>query len=410
MLLLIGIAGHYLDAGSLEFGGLSVGRASDVLILVAFLVNAAAWPLSAWLPDAYPEASWSGTVFLSAFTTKVAAYALMRGFPGTEVLIVVGLVMVVYGLVYALREDDLRRVLAYGIVNQVGFLVAAVGIGSELAINGAAAHAVNHILYKALLLMAAGSVLFATGRRRLSELGGLHRSMPQTAILAVVGLLAMAAFPLTSGFVTKSMIPSAAAEAHLFVPWLVLHAASGGALLIALRFVWFTFFGKDSGLRPSDPPIDMRLAMAVLAIDCIVIGVAPALLYELLPFRVTYEPYTGWHVVGQLQLLLFAGLAFFVLLDWLGKQRGTTLDTDWAWRVAMPSVAGAIAEAWRALGGAAAAGWESTMTAVTALLRRTHGPEGILARSWPIRATGMWMLVMMLVMLVVGFIHWTPRA
>ena len=103
------------------------------LILAGFLINAAAVPLSAWLPDAYPESSWSGMVFLSAFTTKAAVYALLRGFPGTEPLIYVGLCMIFYGIVYAILENDMRRILAYSIVNQVGFMVAGVGIGTEMA-------------------------------------------------------------------------------------------------------------------------------------------------------------------------------------------------------------------------------------------------------------------------------------
>ena len=218
------------------------------LILAGFLVNAGAPPLSAWLPDAYPEASWSGTVFLSAFTTKTAVYVLIRGFPGTELLIWVGLFMVFYGIVYALLENDMRRILAYSIVNQVGFMVAGIGIGTEMALNGAAAHAFTHIIYKALLLMSAGSVLLMTGRRKCSELGGLFHTMPLTTVCGIIGALAISSFPLTSGFVSKSMISQAAADGHLLTVWLLLTAASAGVFLHAgIKFPWFVFFQKDSG-------------------------------------------------------------------------------------------------------------------------------------------------------------------
>ena len=178
MILFAGITGHVAQTGSVAFARMALDSPAHWLILIGFLVNAGAPPLSAWLPDAYPEASWSGTVFLSAFTTKTAVYVLMRGFPGTELLIWVGLFMVFYGIVYALLENDMRRILAYSIVNQVGFMVAGIGIGTEMALNGAAAHAFTHIIYKALLLMSAGSVLLHDGP---AQVLGTGRPVPQHA-------------------------------------------------------------------------------------------------------------------------------------------------------------------------------------------------------------------------------------
>ncbi|MDA0224687.1 MAG: Na(+)/H(+) antiporter subunit D, partial [Proteobacteria bacterium] len=255
VLLLAGIAGHVAATGSTAFVRFDLSSTAQWLILAGFLINAGAPPLSAWLPDAYPEASWSGTVFLSAFTTKTAVYVLLRGFPGTEVLIWVGLFMVFYGIVYALLENDMRRILAYSIINQVGFMIVGIGIGTEMALNGAAAHAFTHILYKALLLMSAGSVLYATNRRKCTDLGGLFRTMPLTAICGTIGALAISSFPLTSGFISKSMIAQAASDQHLLWIWLGLAAASAGVFLHAgIKFPWFVFFQKDSGLRPPEPP------------------------------------------------------------------------------------------------------------------------------------------------------------
>jgi len=339
VLLMAGIAGHVVDTGSVAFTRIGLDSPAHALILAGFLINAAAPPLSAWLPDAYPEASWSGTVFLSAFTTKTAVYVLLRGYPGTELLVYVGLFMVFYGIVFALIENDMRRIFAYSIVSQVGFMVAGIGIGTEMALNGAAAHAFAHILYKALLLMAAGSVLYVTGLRKCTDLGGLFRSMPFTATCAVIGAASISAFPLTSGFASKSMLSQAAAESQLLGVWLLFAAASAGTFLYAgIKFPWMVFFGRDAGLRPPEPPLNMRLAMLLFALLCIGVGVFYTPLYALLPYATNYVPYDAPHVLGQLQLLLFSALAFFLLLPLLRGTPAITLDTDWLYRRAGPAL------------------------------------------------------------------------
>ena len=337
--LMAGLTGYVAETNSVVFETFTLESPFSWMILAGFLVNAGAPPFSSWLPDAYPEASFSGSVFLSAFTTKTAVYTLLRGFPGNEILIAFGLFMIFYGIIYALLENDMRRILSYSIVNQVGFMVVGAGIGTEMAINGASAHAFAHILYKALLLMSAGSVLLMTGKRKCSELGGLFQTMPLTMICGTIGAFAISAFPLTSGFVTKSMISQAAADQHLFVIWLSLAAASAGVFLHAgIKFPWFVFFQKDSGLRPPEPPINMRLAMIILSLLCVGIGVFPNYLYSILPYTVDYVPYTTSHVVFQLQLLLFAGFAFFVMLPWLKRTLTISLDIDWLYRWFFPNI------------------------------------------------------------------------
>jgi multicomponent Na+:H+ antiporter subunit D len=241
--------------------------------------------------------------------------------------------MVVYGIIYALLENDARRILAYSIVNQVGFMVCAVGIGTEMALNGAAAHAFAHIIYKALLFMSAGVVLYRTGKSRCTDLGGLFRTMPITTIMGIIGALSISSFPLTSGFTTKSMISQAAVDENLFVVYMLLTAASAGVFLHAgIKFPWFVFFQKDSGLRPKDAPWNMGLAMGGCAFICILLGVAPGLIYQFLPYPVDYHPYSTYKVLFYLQLLLFSGLAFFVLLPLMKRTETVSLDTDWLWR------------------------------------------------------------------------------
>jgi multicomponent Na+:H+ antiporter subunit D len=402
VLLMAGIAGHIGQSGDVAFTRMSLDSAAHWLILGGFLINAGAPPLSAWLPDAYPEASWSGTVFLSAFTTKTAVYVLMRGFPGTELLVWIGVFMIFYGIVYALLENDMRRILAYSIVNQVGFMVVGVGLGTEMALNGAAAHAFTHIIYKALLLMSAGSVLLMTGRRKCSELGGLFHSMPLTTLCGTIGALAISSFPLTSGFISKSMVTQAATDQSLLWVWLLLTAASAGVFLHAgIKFPWFVFFQKDSGLRPPEPPASMRWAMALFAFLCVALGVWPEPLYRILPYAIDYVPYTGAHVLTQLQLLLFSGLAFFLLLPLLKRTLTITLDVDWVYRRALPVLLLQAFDAARdAVNRSAARGLSMALQG----LRRYSGPQGGLAQTWPIGSMALWVLVLLVAYLVLYYV------
>lgn len=331
--LMIGLSGEVHATGTTVFTTMALDSPARWMILIGFLINAGAPPLSAWLPDAYPRASYSGTVTLSAFTTKVAVFVLLRAFPGADVLIWVGVFMVFYGIIQALLANDIRRILAFSIINQVGVMLVGVGIGTALSLDGAASHALASILYTALMLMAAGWVLKATGRSRLTELGGLFRSMPITAACGVIGAMSISGLPLTVGFVTKAMIGTAAAREHLALVWYLLIAAAAGVVLYAgLRFSWFVFFQRDSGLRPPDPPWHIRLAMVLLAALCLGLGMVPDLLYAFLPYGSTYTPYDGAHVVSQMQIVLFAALAFVLLIRTLRPTATTTLDTDWLYR------------------------------------------------------------------------------
>ncbi|MBF0621020.1 MAG: Na(+)/H(+) antiporter subunit D [Magnetococcales bacterium] len=401
VILMAGIIGHVVEHGDIAFQSMSPDSWSHILILVGFLINAGAPPFSSWLSDAYPEASYTGTVFLSAFTTKTAVYVLIRGFPGTEILIYLGLFMVFYGIVYALLENDMRRILVYSIINQVGFMVVGIGIGTEMALNGAAAHAFAHIIYKGLLLMSAGAVLYRTNERKCSNLGGLFQSMPLTTICGTIGALAISSFPFTSGFVSKSMIATAAAEQHLAFVWYLLAAASAGVFLHAgIKFPWFVFFQKDSGMRPKDPPWNMSAAMVLFAALCIGIGCYPDPLYALLPYATNYVPYTVPHVVNMLQLLLFAGLAFFLLLPWMKRTLTITLDLDWLYRRLFPRV-------W-VVGSAAFIVYQQRVSAFTELmvyrtimsLKRIHGGKGLLSRNVSTNSASIGALVLLCVWLV----------
>ena len=346
LFLLAGMVLHCRAQGSWAFNAMDVHHPTPAmyLIMVGFILNAAVPPLHAWLPDAYGEATFNGSVFMCAFTTKTAVYALCRGFAGMEILVPLGVIMALYGVVYAVLENDCRRLLAYHIISQVGYMVAGVGLGTEMAINGACAHAFAHILYKGLLFMGCGAVLHMTGESKFTELGGLWKKMPWTFVFTLIGGLSISAFPLFSGFVSKSMIVSAGFEEHkLWAGFLLLVASSGTFLHTGLKVPYFIWFGKNKPKpevwnRAAEPPANMNVAMAVTSFLCIFIGCYPLWLYKMLPYpeeAMKYLPqvYSGYHVSETLQILLFTGLGFFLLLKKLTPEAKISLDLDWPYRM-----------------------------------------------------------------------------
>lgn len=344
LMLLAGIVLRYkATGGDMSFGPIGVDSPQlyTWLILAGFLLNAAVPPLHAWLPDAYGEATVAGAVFMCAFTTKTAVYALARGFAGMEILVPLGVIMALYGVVYAVLENDARRLLAYHIISQVGYMVAGVGIGTQLAINGACAHAFAHILYKGLLFMGCGAVLQMTGTSKFTELGGLYKKMPKTFLYTLIGGLSISAFPLFSGFVSKAMIVAAGYEVHNYWAAFLLTLASAGTFLhTGLKVPYFIWFGKNNcskktWQRAGDPPKNMQLAMFMAAALCIFVGCYTPYLYDMLPFpqaAAAYHPYTAYHVAETLQILLFTALGFFLLLKKLSPEPTISLDLDWFYR------------------------------------------------------------------------------
>lgn len=346
-LLLGGIIWHQINYGHVEMHGrLDPGFAGAWLILLGVALNAAIPPLHSWLPDAYPRATATGAIFLSALTTKSAVYVLMRLFPGWEILVWAGVIMALYGVVYAVLANDIRQILAYHIVSQVGYMVAGVGIGTTLALNGTAAHAYSHILYKALLFMGAGVVLHTTGRSKLTELGGLGRHMPVTLWLFMIGAFSISGFPLFNGFISKSIIVSAAGYDHREVVMLLLLLASVGTFLhTGLKIPVFTFWGPDRGLKPKPAPRNMLIAMGVVAFLCTFYGVYPSALYKLLPYPMEYRPYTIAHLIEAVQLLTFTFIGFWILRDKLAGEPYLPLDTDWFYRRALRRPAAGLVSA-----------------------------------------------------------------
>ena len=394
---------------TLKLGALDTVPLEVWLIFLAFGVKAAFPLLHTWLPDAYPAATVTGTVWLSAFTTKLAIYALARGFPGSDVLIFIGAAMAVIPIIFAVLADDLRRVLAYALMSQLGFMVIGIGVGTELSINGAVAHAFASTIYQSLLFMSIGAVLLRTGSARASDLGGLASSMPWTAGFCIIGAMSIAAMPLFSGFVTKSLIMSAAAKQGYMVGWIAMMIASACVVLHAgIKVPYFTFYRPTRNVTCKEAPFNMLLAMALTAALCLAIGMYPDPLYRILPHAVAYEPYTLAHIVEQLQLLGLAALAFVIVLR-LGlfplPKPSTTIDADWLTRVAgykTAAVGLALATAlWNAITG----GFKTVAFALERNLNRTHNPDGILGRTWSTGVMAFWATLMLAVYLALFYLR-----
>ena len=387
VILIAGVAFYYHDTGSIEFDKMELNSIATWLIFLSFGMKCAFPLLHNWLQDSYPAATITGTVILSAFTTKLAVYALARGFAGTEILIYIGTIMALFPIFFAEIENDLRRVLAYSLNNQLGFMVVGVGIGTELALNGTASHAFAHILYKALLFMSVGAVMFRTGTSKASELGGLYKTMPKTAIFCLIGAASISAFPLFSGFITKSLTLSAVAKEHYTYIWLALVFASAGVLSHSgIKIPFFTFFAHDSGKRPKEAPFHMLLAMGLTAFLCIFIGVFPNFLYSILPYEVNYQPYTMEHIAGQLQLLLFALLAFAIIYRrglHPPEIRAVNLDSDVIYRKLIPSIfvyfAFIVSSCFVSINKLS----KSIFSDLVSKLNHSHGPDSSRAASWP---------------------------
>ncbi len=408
LLLLAGIVIHSRMVGSFEFTYIGLQQPYTWLIFLAFGIKSAFPFVHNWLTDAYPESTPVGTVFLSAFTTKVAIYALARSFPGTELLVYIGAAMTCFPIFFAVIENDLRRVLAYSLINQLGFMVVGIGIGTALAINGAVAHAFNDVIFKGLLFMAMGAVLHMTGRVNGSELGGLYKTMPKTTALCIVGAASISAFPLFSGFVSKSMVMSAALDSGYDGIWLVLLFASAGVFHHAgIKIPYFAFFAHDSGIRAGEPPGNMLTAMFIAATLCVLVGVFPQALYRLLPYDTVYSPYDTTHVLTQLQLLFFSALAFV----WLNLMRlyppelaSVNLDVEWLYRRVLPRLSQRCLNLiWRLDAGLRRSlqrGWQKASERIATLQQS----PGILGQGGSTGGTVTWVTVLLAAYLFLSFI------
>lgn len=407
VLLLSGTVIFYWETGSTSFDAIGLQTFGGKLIFLAFGIKCAFPLLHGWLVDSYPQSTPTGTVFMSAFTTKLAVYSLARGFEGADVLIYVGACMAMFPIFYAVIENDLRRVLSYSMINQIGFMVCGIGLGTELALNGAVSHAFNDVIFKGLLFMSMGAVLHMTGKINGTDLGGLYKSMPITTTLCIIGAASISAFPLFSGFVSKSMVMAAAAqEGHTIVFLLLLFASAGVFHHAGIKIPYFAFFAHDSGIRTQEPPLNMLAAMGIAAALCIFNGVYPWALYSILPWDVAYQPYTWSHVISQTQLLFFSALAFALLMIsglYPPELRSVNLDVDWLYRKVGFNLGKSLQRTLAAFWNTSTSSLQKILNGLIKQTKLLAMPNGVLAKTWSTGTGTSWMLIILAISLLILF-------
>ena len=402
--LLAGIAFLATTGHDLAIGPIALDSPGGWLVLAAFGIKCGFPLLHNWIPDAYPRAALTGSVILVAITTKVGVYSLARAFAGEELLLVIGSAMIVWPLVYVLVEDDLRRVLAYSLMIQIGLMVAAIGAGNDIALDGATLHVVMDVLFKMLLFMALGAVLIQAGTVRASELGGLGRKMPWTMGFVVVGVLANSAMPGTGAFVSKKLLLGGIEYAGVGPVWYgaLAGVSALGVLYVGVRVLYEAFLRRPEKLvEADDASLPMCLAMGTIAVLLLITGLFPGLTDVLRPFASDYQPVKPTKILDQIQLLLFALLTYVVLagrgLALPKSGRRTLLDSEWLYRKLIP-----------ALARRGAALLESVSENIASMIRITErrpGNEPVaysLARGWPIGSMAFWTMVLLVVLLFAG--------
>ena len=407
VLLLSGTIVFYWETGSTSFNSIGLNSFGGKLIFLAFGIKCAFPLLHGWLVDSYPQSTPTGTVFMSAFTTKLAVYSLARGFEGTDVLIYIGTCMAMFPIFYAVIENDLRRVLSYSMINQIGFMVVGIGLGTELALNGAVSHAFNDVIFKGLLFMSMGAVLHMTGKINGTDLGGLYKSMPITTTLCIIGAASISAFPLFSGFVSKSMVMTAAAqEGHTIVFLLLLFASAGVFHHAGIKIPFFAFFAHDSGIRTREPPLNMIMAMGIAAGICIFNGVYPWALYSILPWEADYQPYTWSHVISQTQLLFFSALAFALLMVsglYPPELKSVNLDVDWVYRKMGMNFLRVLQRLLESLWKIFIRSLHDIQNTIVRQTKVLSAPNGVMARTWSTSTGTSWMLAILAILLAILF-------
>jgi len=410
MLLAGAVMFAHANGGDFMFNEIGLDSPGGWIMLLAIGIKVGFPGLHMWMQDAYPKASITGTVILASFTTKFAVYALARGYAGEDILIWIGAIMTCFPVFFAVVENDLRRVLAYSLNNQLGFMVCGIGIGTSLALNGVVGQVFVHVIFKGLLFMSIGAVMYRTGTAKASELGGLFRSMPYTTVFCLIGAGSIAAFPLLAAFVTKAMILSAALEEHLWVPFLMMLFASAGVMEHSgIKVPHFTFFAHDSGRRVKEAPWNMLAAMGIAAFLCFYLAWpfgGYQNLYALMPYEMeyAYKPYTWDHVVFQLQLL-FAAIFAFTLLKrfklYPAERRAEIIDLDWTYRKLGLNISKWGSAMWDRLSAQSTRFRKNVIGATGRRLYQTFSPAGAASEATPsglaaILTAGLLFIVLML--------------
>lgn len=403
--LLAGILVLGTATGDWRFGHIGLDAPGGWLLLLAFGIKSGFPLLHNWIPDAYPKASTAGLAVLAVVTTKVGVYGLARGFAGEGMLVVVGTAMALWPLFFTLVENDLRRVVAYSMMVQIGLMVTAVGVGSALALDGVALHIVMDVLFKMVLFMALGAVVLRVGTTRGDRLGGLWRGMPLTTICVAVAVAANVALPLTGGFISKKVLLTGIE--HSGVPsalWLLLVSTSAmGMLYAGLRILWQGFLGpvRHAHGEIREAPWPMVAAMLIPVGLLLLTGVFPVVTDALRPHATGYSPLYPAKAADHVQMLVFALLAYALLaragFGLPAPRPAAWLDSDWIYRRGLPAAAGSVLVV-------LARARDALLSVLAGLLRAVGGGPvaANLGRTWPTGSMALWVAILLAALLLFG--------
>ena len=314
-----------------------IHASATLLAAIGIGVNCGFIFLHTWLPDTYPRPHVAASVFLSVFTTKTAVYVMYRAFPeGGMWLAYLGGFMAVYGAFFALLQYDPRRLLSYHIQAQVGYMLAGLGLATavgDFAVTGGFAHLFNNVLYKSLLFMAVGVVIYRTGVEDIRDMGGLWRVMPVTFLVYLVGAASITAVPGFNGFISKGMVIDSADEIHNFellfgegLLWWLLILGGVGTFMSFIKLGYYMFFHGSATLSPKDATRFQTVGMVLAGGACVFFGTpfTYGYLVELMPFTAEVapelHPYSTSHLTESAALLVAGFVGFFALkrpLGWL---------------------------------------------------------------------------------------------
>lgn len=288
--LLAAILMIYYRTGSALWTDPAVGQAFTggvfVLMLVALVAKSVQVPLHTWIPEAMAAPTPVSALLHAACYVKAGVYLAARmhsfgAWPAAwgDTLMWVGTVTMAVGVMYAMVQTDLKRMLAFSTVSQIGYMMMGLGIGTPLAITAGLLHCLNHGFFKGGLFLTAGSVQHAAGTRDMNHLGGLAQRMPQTTLSWLVGVGSMMGFPLMSGFASKWMLYAAALQAGQVTPAVIAWAVSLGTVFMGVKATSAVFLGPlpENAKEAHESPGSMVWGMGLLAAGSVILGIAPQL-------------------------------------------------------------------------------------------------------------------------------------
>lgn len=320
--LLWGIFLQYSATGNLSLNTIEAGIP---FIIIAIGIKLAFMGFHTWLPPTYSRVPFYVSVVLSIYTTKVGVYVMCRLLSGINILAYAGLFSALFGVVMALRQNQVRKLLSYSIIIQVGYMIMGISIGTATGISGAIFHLINHILYKTVLFMAVGVVIYTTGEDNFENLGIMGNKLPVTSIATLVAFMGIAGVPFFNGYMSKTIIKEALQEPILI--W-GLNLMSFGTSVIFLKFIYYAFFKNNNINLDRKPASSMQLGLGFLTFIMILIGINPFLLENLTNIDIDIDYFDIKLMLSGIKPFLWSIPIFILLKKYLVKKYERLLYYD----------------------------------------------------------------------------------